>query len=383
MSAAEDMGPSTSRSGASAESHEKPVRVDSARPPISRGRFLFEHMNTVVRKLTAKQMPVEPRMVLTVMVDHANSEGVAWPSVETIASMSGVSEATARRALRKLVQHGWLTLLGGAGGGRTTARYRVNLHGCPLDTPVSGTTQGCQAATPGVSEGVPRGAPRIPDPHNDPHSDPHKKTPVARVPAGARVCETRPTTMTMSLFGEPEPEALPPATKKPRAARAPKPAKEPPPPAAPKAAELYSAAYVAGQTDAEPGSGFRPLGESDCRMIGMAAAAHAKDPSTGEPITGEALLAWIRKTSAAFRRATEPAFSKGYAAHAFATWLDSGRPKTRKVPLPLPPEPARPKREPPPPEPIPEMFMKLAEEDEARGVIPPFLRHRRPQKGVQ
>ena len=187
--------------------------------------------------------------------------------------------------------------------------------------------------------------------------------------------------MTLPLFRESTPTAPPPEEPKP--SRAAKPPKAPKPPPAPKATELYSAAYVAGQTDAEQQCGFRPLGESDCRLLGATAATHARDPETGAPVVGEALLVWIRKTAAEFRRAGEPAYSKGYAVHAFATWLDSGRPKTRKVPLPPPPEPPRPPREIPPPRPIPEIFMECARADMAKGLVHPLIQRLEEKRKAQ
>lgn len=180
-----------------------------------------------------------------------------------------------------------------------------------------------------------------------------------------------------NLFGEPVREPPPPPARKPRAkpAKAPKPPKPPKPPPPPKATDRYSEAYVGGQCDAEPGCGFTPLSENDCRLIGMGAAAHAKDPATGEPITGEPLLAWIRKTSAEYRRAAEPAYNNGFGAHSFVTWLNAGRPKTRKVPLPPTPEPPRPPIVIPPPVPIPEMFAALARADAAAGRVHPLVQH--------
>lgn len=174
-----------------------------------------------------------------------------------------------------------------------------------------------------------------------------------------------------NLFGEPVCEPAPsPRPKRAKVAKAPKPPKPAP---APKATELYSAAYVAGMADAEPGCGFTPLTEAACGLIGMAAAAHAKDPATGEPITGEPLLAWIRKTAAEYRRAADPAYAKGFSAHSFVTWLNANRPKSRKVPLPPPPEPPRPPIVIPPPRPVPEVFLACARADAAKGMVHPLI----------
>lgn len=130
----------------------------------------------------------------------------------------------------------------------------------------------------------------------------------------------------------------------------------PEPPAAPRAGRqaasptdrTYSDAYVAGQCDAEPSCGFSPLPASAVRLLGATAGTHAKDRFK-QPLRGEAVTAWIRETSAEFRRSAEPAFSKGFSVFAFKAWLDAGRPMTRREPLPEPPKPARELPEPPPP----------------------------------
>lgn len=46
------------------------------------------------------QGPAKP--VLLVLATYANAEGRCWPSLARIAAQSGVSERTARRALRRL-----------------------------------------------------------------------------------------------------------------------------------------------------------------------------------------------------------------------------------------------------------------------------------------
>lgn len=121
--------------------------------------------------------------------------------------------------------------------------------------------------------------------------------------------------------------------------------------------QAYSDAYVGGQLDAEPGCGFRPLTAASCRLLGAIAASHAKDHD-GSRLTGERLLEWFRLMSAEYRRAAEPQYAKGFAPHSFGTWLDSGRPSTRREPLPAPPSPPRQPREPPPPRPVQRMSLE-------------------------
>lgn len=427
MTEPEDTGPPTTPSLRGPAIVEQAPSVGVTEAPVSNPSATSRHaavrVDRRLRKTKAHMMPKNERLVLRTLAGHADMEDKCHPSVPTLADECGMSEATARACVRSLIAKHWLFVSDNnridADGKQTSNEYTLTpeqgewwpveerhrlarptprerrerseepvsrgdtppvsppVPVSPHDTvPVSNgdtippqtvTPSRYQAVIPSRSHGVTHEEP------NEAPSEEATEEPKMRADADARVCET--TSKTMSLFGEPDPDPEPPAKR--TRAKAHKDHK----PEKPKSGELYSAAYAAGQIDAEPRCGFRPLGEADCRLLGATAAAHAKDPRTGEPITGEPLLVWIRETSTAFRRAVEPAYSKGYAVHVFATWLDSGRPKTRKVPLPKPPEPPKPKREIPPPNPIPEMFYRMGEAHAAAGgsSLPPFLMKMRPK----
>lgn len=66
--------------------------------------------------------------VLLILARHANKCGVAWPSVKTIATMSGGCERTVQRALRSLAssEKGLvMKITKGTGGHQVTTRYRL------------------------------------------------------------------------------------------------------------------------------------------------------------------------------------------------------------------------------------------------------------------
>lgn len=420
MSAAEDIPPPTARSLRGEEIRESaphvelksaddlPARVHpiSTSAPLIRVARWMQHATKGDIDLGPGATSTHVALMFAVG-QYQGQNDYSTAGQRTLATAAWTVERAARTGLEELVAHGWLTRANDPVG--SVARYAVAAApGRPI--PLRKTTKKATAAVnanppediaahasigdsdgPALSADPPgnknqEGRHSVPIP---PAITTDKKTKeeitekisektIAGVPASARTCEV--TSMPSpspqaNLFGEPVCEPAPAPSPKPKAAKVAKAPKPPKPPPAPKAAELYSTAYVAGMADAEPGCGFTPLTEAACGLIGMAAAAHAKDPATGEPITGEPLLAWIRKTSAEYRRAAEPAYNNGFGAHSFVTWLNAGRPKTRKVPLPPTPEPPRPPIVIPPPVPIPEMFAALARADAAAGRVHPLVQH--------
>ena len=414
MIAAEEVGPPTTPSMRGPAVAERVPSVELRRPsdlpewtqPISASAPLIRVAQWAQRVAVdpaeaarAAGITATHLALLTMIGQFQGRHEDAPVGITRLAKTTFMNERTARDALDDLVKYGWIAGKGARGvqsrfvltleNGRpiesrkvTSARARWSKPAIPSAGIPSDVTQ-AESAIPSDSNRVlPPIEPGIPSVQTGDslrQKDQEEITKeitgktIAGVPAGAHTCEA--TTMSSpqaNLFGEPVREPPPPPARKPRAkpAKAPKPPKPPPPP---KATDRYSEAYVGGQCDAEPGCGFTPLSENDCRLIGMGAAAHAKDPATGEPITGEALLAWIRKTSAEYRRAAEPAYNNGFGAHSFVTWLNGGRPKTRRIPLPPPPEPPRPPLVIPPPIAIPEIFLQCARDDEAKGIIHPLL----------
>jgi DNA-binding transcriptional MocR family regulator len=71
------------------------------------------------------------RLVAFVIADHANRDGVAYPSVPTIARRAGVTDATVRRALLDLTAAGVFTVHPGGG------RHRTNEYRFPVAAALS------------------------------------------------------------------------------------------------------------------------------------------------------------------------------------------------------------------------------------------------------
>jgi hypothetical protein len=65
------------------------------------------------------------RYLLSTLVDFATDEGVAWPSIETLAHKLGLSQRQTNRLIRKLADSGEVVIEGG-GGRHQTKRYRIN-----------------------------------------------------------------------------------------------------------------------------------------------------------------------------------------------------------------------------------------------------------------
>ncbi len=415
MSAAADMAPETARSLRGAEIQEAPPHVElqsaddlpawvhpiSTSAPLIRVARWMQHATKGDIDLGPGATSTHVALMFAVG-QYQGQNDYSTAGQRTLATAAWTVERAARMGLEELVANGWLTRANDPPG--SVARYAVAVapgrpiplrrtHKRPTSAVNADPPEEVAGASPGDGAAISAGPPgnkiqtprqSVPDP---PAINADKKTKeeiteeitektFAGVPAGARTCEA--TSMPSpspqaNLFGEPVCEPAP--SPKPKPAKAAKAQKPPKPAPAPKAAKLYSAAYVAGMADAEPGCGFTPLTEAACGLIGMAAAAHAKDAATGEPITGEPLLAWIRKTAAEYRRAADPAFAKGFDAHSFLTWLNASRPKTRKVPLPPPPEPPRSPIVIPPPVPIPEMFQAMARADAEAGRVHPLVQH--------
>lgn len=99
-------------------------------------------------------------------------------------------------------------------------------------------------------------------------------------------------------------------------------------PASEKSHERYGAAYAAGMTDAT-GDPFTPPTDSHAQLIFRTVLpVHAIDDA-GQPLRGDDLLAWIRASSAEYRRALKPAdvrFNPGFKPSHWKTWLDAGKP---------------------------------------------------------
>ena len=113
----------------------------------------------------AFSLPLEPRAKLTLLAiaDHADDEGVAWPSRDRVAEKSSQSRATVIRKIKDLEELGLLALFQRfrKDGSQTTDEIRLDLtmtpdqvtrrtHGSQSSADVDDTDEGrgCQADTP-------------------------------------------------------------------------------------------------------------------------------------------------------------------------------------------------------------------------------------------
>ena len=67
------------------------------------------------------------RLVLIAWLSHASPEGVAWPSIDRLALLTGLGERTVRRALKVLRECGVLETL----GRHKKGSLRLRFAGCP------------------------------------------------------------------------------------------------------------------------------------------------------------------------------------------------------------------------------------------------------------
>lgn len=74
----------------------------------------------------AAVMPPAEKLVMLKICDHANDDGVAWPSVGKLAQAACISERQAQRVMKRLAAEGYLEIVGNEKGGAGNARvYRV------------------------------------------------------------------------------------------------------------------------------------------------------------------------------------------------------------------------------------------------------------------
>lgn len=304
-----------------------------------------------LRTVPARELPTIPRCVLHVMADHWNAKkGASWPKVETVANEAGCSESAARLALAQLVRAGWLRVLVKATP-RDSARFEVRLDGGPVvsrvprgtplkrggvppESTLSATTEhpGCRVEAPRVPRGTPEAL-------SEPAREPTKEPPIT--PAGARAgiqqaLALGETSSSPASAGELSPAGEAAKGKKARKARD---------PSAPKAADLYAAAFVDGCTDRRR-TVSRPT-SSEIAILGKLCRDHAKGRD-GAPLVGDALPVWIRAQTVAFLDDLEdPTRHKGgVSAFGLRTWLDNRGKAVRVRALeeparPVEPEPAR------------------------------------------
>ncbi|MFI7281697.1 helix-turn-helix domain-containing protein [Micromonospora chersina] len=96
--------------------------------------------------LASKDLRPNERLVLVAIAAHTNRDGLAWPSVGTIAEYAGVSARTVQRALAKLVQLGRLAV-------RQVATIATRVYRLVVET----VTPGGDNQGPGVTKTAAKG----------------------------------------------------------------------------------------------------------------------------------------------------------------------------------------------------------------------------------
>lgn len=69
----------------------------------------------VFQSLLRSDLPCAQRMIMAVLLNHADTGGRAWPSQERIATQAGLGERAVRDHLHALVALGWLSITGHIG----------------------------------------------------------------------------------------------------------------------------------------------------------------------------------------------------------------------------------------------------------------------------
>jgi len=98
------------------------------------------------------------RLILLVIAEHADRNGHAWPSVETIARLANCSQRFVKRTIAKL-DAGELVLERGGGRGRSN-RYRIPLEKVNSGSPITNLER-VNSGTERVNSDAQKGEPRF------------------------------------------------------------------------------------------------------------------------------------------------------------------------------------------------------------------------------
>jgi len=86
------------------------------------------------------------KVILLALADHADENGICWPSINRIAERSCVSRRTVINILAKLETSGFLTK--DVGGGRKSNRYAINMRGAEVAPVQTAAPQQCNGLHP-------------------------------------------------------------------------------------------------------------------------------------------------------------------------------------------------------------------------------------------
>jgi DNA-binding transcriptional ArsR family regulator len=63
----------------------------------------IQHVSLVLEHLNAKPAP---KLIALVLADHADADGLCWPSYRRLSSITGMDERTVRRHVKELIERG-------------------------------------------------------------------------------------------------------------------------------------------------------------------------------------------------------------------------------------------------------------------------------------
>lgn len=110
-------------------------------------------------------------LVALAIADHADDEGVCWPSVDRIAEKARLKRRATQNVIKKLEQRGLLVVDRSCATGRgKMSRYQFNLKGAsdaPIEKGASGRQEGCRLTTKkGAAANAPESSITIIEPSN-------------------------------------------------------------------------------------------------------------------------------------------------------------------------------------------------------------------------
>lgn len=112
--------------------------------------------------LRGSDLSMSQRMILTILLNHANPQGKAWPSQETIALQAACTSRTVRTGLRVLEQQGWIAVRSCGGRYnvytlRSPAQAQVQLQApAPVEAGPVSTSASTSASATATFSGEPR-----------------------------------------------------------------------------------------------------------------------------------------------------------------------------------------------------------------------------------
>lgn len=71
------------------------------------------------------KLPAQEKITLLMLANYANQDGQCWPSIDTLSLDTGLSRASVKRALRKLVERGLMTKARQVKGHLQTSNFYV------------------------------------------------------------------------------------------------------------------------------------------------------------------------------------------------------------------------------------------------------------------